>query len=84
MTLTSSIRKKMSAPNAAVYAQYRPCRLVDVVSLFPNGFDLISDEMPHLKPPKNKYVRRPNRLQSARPAQPESSKVKETHFDRLY
>ena len=70
----TSLIQKMSTPNAAVYA-HRPCRLVDVVSLFPNGFNLISDELPHLKPPINKYVRRPNRLQSARPTQSESPKV---------
>jgi len=65
----------MSQSCAAVYA-HRPCRLADVVSLFPNGFDLISTQLPHVKPPKTKYVRRPNRLQSARHELPDPVKTK--------
>merc|ERR1712128_53256 len=67
--------KQMSQSCAAVYA-HRPCRLADVVSLFPNGFDLISTQLPHVKPPKTKYVRRPNRLQSARHELPDPVKTK--------
>merc|ERR1711892_339181 len=67
--------KQMSQSCAAVYA-HRPCRLADVVSLFPNGFDLISTQLPHVKPPKTKYVRRPNRLQSARHELPDQVKTK--------
>ena len=75
----------MSVRNAAVYAQ-RPYRLADVVSLFPNGYDLIASEVPELKPPTKKYVRRPNRLQSARPPpveQPKVSNRKRSHQDSL-
>ena len=75
----------MSGRNAAVYAQ-RPYRLADVVSLFPNGYDLIASEVPELKPPNKKYVRRPNRLQSARPPpveQPKVSNRKRLHRDSL-
>merc|ERR1711892_1599158 len=67
--------KQMSQSCAAVYA-HRPCRLADVVSLFPNGFDLISTQLPHVKPPKTKYRRRPNRLQSARHELPDPVKTK--------
>ena len=79
--LLSVNSKQMSQSCAAVYA-HRPCRLADVVSLFPNGFDLISTQLPHVKPPKTKYVRRPNRLQSARHELPDPVKVKASKTSR--